>query len=59
MNIPKKINKENRTYIFVQRINNRMCLYKEEKTGFKECFLIDDLIQRKNGRKEMEARLWC
>jgi len=32
-------------------------LYKEEKMGFKECFLLQDLIEIKNERMKIGARI--
>ena len=42
MKIPKKIVKKRREYTFIKRYRN-FILYKETKTGFKECFKIDEL----------------
>lgn len=42
--VPKKIIFNNRTYTFVKQVNNRICLYEEDKFKWKECFLITELI---------------
>jgi hypothetical protein len=43
MKIPEKIFRNNRTYILVKRVNKKLFLYEQEKTGFKECFSLYDL----------------
>ena len=42
MEIPRKIIKNRKEYTFIKRYRN-FILYKETKTGFKECFKIQDL----------------
>lgn len=51
MRIPKIISKNNREYIFVKQCNENLFLYKEMLYGYKECFLLQDLIQIKNNIK--------
>lgn len=46
MRIPKIISKNNREYILVKEYSN-YCLYQEMIVGYKECFLIQDLVQIK------------
>lgn len=46
MKIPKIISRNNREYILVKVYPNHY-LYEEMITGFKECFLIQDLVQIK------------
>lgn len=57
MKIPGKIIKNNRTYIYQEQCNDNLFLYKEEKTGFRECFLKQDLINLKNERVKIGARI--
>lgn len=57
MKIPEKIIKNNRTYIYQEQCNDNLFLYKEEKTGFRECFLLQDLIKFKNEKVKIGARL--
>lgn len=45
--VPSKINRSNRVYIYKEQVNDRVYLYEEEKTKFKECFLLQDLVQLK------------
>lgn len=52
MNIPGELKKGNRTYIYQERINNNMCLYKEKEFGWNECFLIQDLIKIQDIKKK-------
>lgn len=46
MKIPKIISRNNREYIFVKAYPNHY-LYQDMITGFKECFLLQDLVQIK------------
>ncbi len=46
MRIPKVISKNNREYIFVEQCNEKLFLYQEMITGYKECFTIYDLGYR-------------
>lgn len=46
--VPSKIKRNNRVYIYKEQINDRFYLYEEEKTKFKECFLLQDLVEMKN-----------
>lgn len=55
MNIPGEFKKGNRTYIYQERINNRVILYKEKTYGWNECFLIQDLIKIKDIKKKKKA----
>lgn len=57
MKIPSKIIKNNRTYIYQEQCNDIVFLYKEERTGFRECFLIQDLIKFKNERVKIGAKI--
>lgn len=50
--IPSKIMRNKRTYIYQEQCNNSLFLYKEEKSGFKECFLIQDLIPFKSMKEK-------
>ena len=43
MKIPKVISKKDHEYIFVKQCNERMYLYKDMITGYKECFTDYDL----------------
>ena len=45
--VPSKIKRNNRVYIYKEQVNDRVYLYEEEKTKFKECFLLQDLVQLK------------
>lgn len=45
--VPSKINRSNRVYIYKEQVNDRVYLYEEEKTKFKECFLLQDLVPLK------------
>lgn len=45
--VPSKINRSNRVYIYKEQVNDRVYLYEEEKTKYKECFLLQDLVQLK------------
>lgn len=47
MRIPKVISKNNREYIFVKKYPN-FYMYEDMITGFKECFLLQDLVKIKN-----------
>lgn len=49
--VPGKIKRNNRVYIYKEQINDKVYLYEEEKTKFKECFLLQDLVIIKNERK--------
>lgn len=57
MKIPGKIIKNNKTYIYQEQCNNNLFLYKEEKTGFKEYFLGQDLIKFRNEKLKIGARI--
>lgn len=57
MKIPYKIIKNNKTYIYQKQCNKNLFLYKEEKLGFRECFLLQDLIEIKNERMRIGARI--
>lgn len=46
--VPSKIKRGNRVYIYKEQINDRVYLYEEEKTKFKECFLLQDLVKIEN-----------
>ena len=46
--VPAKIKRNNRVYIYKEQIKYRVYLYEEEKTKFKECFLLQDLVEMKN-----------
>ena len=37
--IPAEFQKENHTYVYQERINNRVVLYKEKNFRWNECFL--------------------
>lgn len=52
--VPSKIKKGNRVYIYKERINDRVYLYEEEKTKFKECFLLQDLVKIENKKVEQK-----
>lgn len=43
--IPRRIKRGKYIFKYVEKANNKMYLYEEEKLGYKECFLISDLIQ--------------
>jgi len=43
MKIPKIISKNNREYIFVQKNNDKVYLYKEMITGYRESFQAQEL----------------
>ena len=45
MKIPERIYKKERAYKYIKQVNDRMYLYEDEKYGWKECFLLTDLIQ--------------
>ena len=45
--VPSKIKRNNRVYIYKEQINDKVYLYEEEKTKYKECFLLQDLVQLK------------
>lgn len=55
MEIPKIIEKNEHIYIFEKRYPNYF-LYKDMKTGVKECFHLFELIKSKNDRKEAGSR---
>ena len=46
--VPSKINRSNRVYIYKEQVNDRVYLYEEEKTKYKEYFLLQDLVKLKN-----------
>lgn len=46
--VPAKIKRNNRVYIYKEQINDKVYLYEEEKTKFKECFLLQDLVKINN-----------
>lgn len=50
MEVPKRIKRNRYTYRLIKKVNDRMYLYEEEKVGWKECFLITDLIQIQSAR---------
>lgn len=50
--VPSKIKRGNRVYIYKEQINDRVYLYEEEKTKFKECFLLQDLVKIENKKVE-------
>lgn len=52
--VPSKIKRGNRVYIYKERINDRVYLYEEEKTKFKECFLLQDLVKIENKKVEQK-----
>ena len=52
--VPSKINRSNRVYIYKEQVNDRVYLYEEEKTKFKECFLLQDLVQLKEQIEPIE-----
>lgn len=52
MNIPEKIVKGRYTYKYLKKVNDRLYLYEEEKYGWKECFLITDLIQMEDMKEK-------
>lgn len=52
--VPSKIKRGNREYIYKERINDRVYLYEEEKTKFKECFLLQDLVKIENKKVEQK-----
>lgn len=52
--VPSKIKRGNRVYIYRERINDRVYLYEEEKTKFKECFLLQDLVKIENKKVEQK-----
>lgn len=62
MEIPKIITRGNREYIFVQKCNNKVYLYKEKVTGYKETFTLYDLgliqpvVVRPRLRKNMNMK---
>ena len=51
MKIPKIISKNNKEYILVKEYPN-FIQYKDMITGVKECFKRDEIIKRKERRKE-------
>ncbi len=51
MKIPKIISKNKHEYILVKEYPN-FILYKDMITGVKECFKRDEIIKRKERRKE-------
>lgn len=50
MKIPKTINRKGREYIFAKKYPN-FYMYEDMIIGFKECFLLQDLVQVKNNVK--------
>ena len=52
--VPSKIKRGNRVYIYRERINDKVYLYEEEKTKFKECFLLQDLVKIENKKVEQK-----
>ncbi len=50
MEIPKIISRRGRKYIFVKAYSNYY-MYEDMIIGFKECFLLQDLVQVKNNVK--------
>lgn len=52
--VPSKIKRNNRVYIYKEQINDRVYLYEEEKTKFKECFLLQDLVKIENKKTEQK-----
>lgn len=52
--VPSKIKRNNRVYIYKEQVNDRVYLYEEEKTKFKECFLLQDLVQLKEQIKPIK-----
>ncbi|MCI9245589.1 MAG: hypothetical protein HFJ30_00305 [Clostridia bacterium] len=50
MRIPKVISKNNREYIFVKKYPSHYS-YQEMNVGYRESFLLQDLVQIKNNVK--------
>lgn len=59
MKIPKIIIKNNKKYIFVEKCNEKLYLYKEMEIGYKECFTAYDLgmIKKKIEEKKRKYNL--
>lgn len=45
--VPSRIKRNNHVYRYIEQVNDRVYLYEEEKTKFKECLLLQDLVQLK------------
>lgn len=43
--IKKEIIRNGHVYVYKQQVNDRMYLYEEKNLGYKECFLISDLVK--------------
>ena len=52
--VPSKIKRNNREYIYKEQINDKVYLYEEEKTKYKECFLLQDLVKIENKKVEQK-----
>lgn len=52
--VASKIKRNNRVYIYKEQINDKVYLYEEEKTKFKECFLLQDLVKIENKKVEQK-----